>query len=90
LQRKEVVKIFSPDGVTRSEAEEHRLNLVVVSALGDQAGQELMRYLRSITIEAAAGPHISNDHLRHLEGQRFIVAVLAQRIIKGHEAKAKP
>lgn len=80
-------KVIGPDGRTRTEEEERRINLTAVSVLGDQAGKDLMAYLRSITIEAVAGPNISDAELRHLEGQRYLVGLLSTRINLGHKAK---
>ena len=43
-------------------------------------GQEVIKYLRSITIEAVTGPAASDAELRHLEGQRYIVGLIERRI----------
>jgi hypothetical protein len=39
-----------------------------------------LQYLKSITIEAISGPNITSEELRHLEGQRYLVALIAKRI----------
>ena len=78
-----------PDGFARSEKEEARINVLAASILGTAAGGELMDYLRSITTKRVAGPEVSDQYLRHLEGQRFVVAVLTQRIDLGHKEKSK-
>jgi len=39
-----------------------------------------LQYLKSITIEAISGANITNEELRHLEGQRYLVALIAKRI----------
>lgn len=80
--------VIGPDGYQRSEQEEARINLAVVTALGDKAGEAVIQYLRSITIEVVAGPKISEAELRHLEGMRFLVGVLSQRIQLGHKVKS--
>ena len=77
-----------PDGVVRTIPEEKRLNAIVASVLGTEAGKEVMNYLRSISTNVAGGPQISSDHLRHLEGMRFMTAILQQRIDLGHKEKA--
>jgi len=82
-----LARVIGLDGRSRSEEEERRINLTAVSVLGDQDGKDLMAYLRSITIEAVAGPNISDAELRHLEGQRYIVGLLSQRVNQGHKAK---
>ena len=48
-----------------------------------------MQYLKSITIDIANGPNISNDELRHLEGQRFVVGLLSSRANHGSLIKSK-
>ena len=78
-----------PDGYIRSEKEEARINVLVASILGTTAGTELMDYLNSITTKRVYGPEVTDQALRHMEGQRFVVAVLAQRIVLGHKEKAK-
>ena len=39
----------------------------------------VMQYLKSITVDAVAGPNISDAELRHLEGQRYIIALIVKR-----------
>lgn len=82
-----VKKVQGPDGHFRTDEEERRINLAVVAALATPSGEEVMKYLRSITIEVAAGPMISDQELRHLEGMRFLTGLLSQRINLGHKAK---
>lgn len=77
------------DGFERKALEERRLNKMAVEALGDAAGQDFLNYLKSITINQVSGPHISDTHLRHLEGQRYIVGIIEARIRAGHREKAK-
>ncbi len=53
------------------------------------AGKRIMDYLRSITLNQVGGPEITNDKLRHLEGQRFLVGLIDARINAGrNKAKA--
>ena len=51
------------------------------------SGKQVLKYLKSLTIEAVAGPNISNEELRHLEGQRFVVGLIQRRINKGASQK---
>lgn len=81
-------QVMGPDGHYRTDEEERRLNLIVLAALGTPSGEEVMKYLRSITIEVAAGPKITDAELRHLEGMRFLTGLLSQRINLGHKAKS--
>ena len=50
-------------------------------------GKEVLRYLRSITIEMVNGPNVTTEELRHLEGQRYIVGLIERRIEHGHRSK---
>lgn len=78
-----------PDGIIRTPAAEAKLNLDFVALFGSPLGQEVLKHLRKVTIEQVCGPLVSNDALRHLEGQRFIVGIIEQRVRAGHKAKLK-
>jgi hypothetical protein len=76
-----------PDGVPRARAEQARINELLALAFKGDAGKAAMDYLRSISIERVCGPGASDAELRHLEGMRFIVAVISQRIAAAHREK---
>ena len=78
-------KIIGPDGYERTPSEEARLNVAAAKLFGTPAGKDFLDYLRSISIERVSGPYMEDSYLRHLEGMRFIVAVISQRIAKGHD-----
>ena len=61
------------DGIQRPQNIDDRISLDVAAMLATPTGQSVMQYLKSITTDIANGPNISNDELRHLEGQRFIM-----------------
>jgi hypothetical protein len=69
-----------PDGVVRPVKEEERLNSLFHALFKSPAGADVLNHLRRITIETAGGPLISNDELRHREGQRFLVYLIQARI----------
>lgn len=73
-----------PDGFIRTIAQERRLNQLFEATFATPAGQEVLRHLRSITIEAVGGPNVTDAELRHREGQRFLVAIIEQRIKRAH------
>ena len=56
---------------------------VFESVFKTDAGAEVLKYLRQITIEAVAGSEISDNQLRHIEGQRYIVGLIQRRLNKG-------
>lgn len=66
---------------------EREINLALVSCFSGEAGRIALEYLRSITTNVASGPEISTNALLHLEGQRFLVGLISQRINLGHREK---
>jgi hypothetical protein len=79
---------LGPDGLSRSTAEQRRINEVLATAFKGDLGKQAMDYLRSISIERVCGPAASDAELRHLEGMRFIVGVISQRIAQHHKDSA--
>ena len=77
------------DGVQRSQKLDEQISLDVAALLATPSGQSVMQYLKSITTDIANGPNISNDELRHLEGQRFVVGLLSSRANHGSLIKSK-
>ena len=77
------------DGIQRSQKLDEQISLDVAALLATPSGQSVMQYLKSITTDIANGPNISNDELRHLEGQRFIIALLSSRANHGSLIKSK-
>jgi hypothetical protein len=67
--------------------EHKRINELMAVVFKGAAGSAALDYLRSISIERVCGPHASDQELRHLEGMRFIVGVISQRIAAGHKEK---
>ena len=72
--------ITSIDGYTRKPEVEKKLNELMASVFKDENGKQILHYLKSITTEAVAGPNISQNELFHLEGRRYLVAIIQQRI----------
>ena len=77
------------DGIQRSQKLDEQISLDIAALLATPSGQSVMQYLRSITTDIANGPNISNDELRHLEGQRFVVELLSSRANHGSLIKSK-
>ena len=75
------------DGLTRNPEDEENLNSMCYGLFNTVSGKQVLKYLKSLTIEAVAGPNISNEELRHLEGQRFVVGLIQRRINKGASQK---
>lgn len=75
------------DGVQRSKASDTIISQNVAEVFSTPTGQAVLQYLKSITIQLVHGPDVSTESLRHLEGQRFIVALIDQRIAHAHRSK---
>lgn len=86
--KKTLASSYCVDGLSRSPEQERQLNEAVSIAFSGKVGETVLDYLKSITINMVSGPHVSNDQLRHLEGQRFIVSIIEQR--KRDHADKKP
>jgi len=56
---------ISIDGFTRNKQEDDKINQNFASLFSTPTGQEILRYLRSVTIEAVSGANISDAELRH-------------------------
>jgi hypothetical protein len=71
------------DGMKRKPADEENLNTLFYKMFNTTGGSEIIKHLKSLTLEAVAGPEITDGQLRHLEGQRYIVGLIQRRINKG-------
>lgn len=76
-------KVIGLDGRERTKDLEHRLNEAFAATFRDRAGEVVLDYLRSITINFVAGAEVTDSFLRHLEGQRYIYALIQTRIENG-------
>lgn len=77
------------DGIQRSTDEDLKISLNVAQIFNTPTGKEVLKYLRTITIEMVNGPNVSTEELRHIEGQRYIVGLVEQRIAHAHRSKVK-
>ncbi len=73
-------KHLGVDGFPRSKDIDEIISKNVLSLFNTPNGIEVLKYLKSVTIEAVSGSNISDAELRHLEGQRYIVALIVKRI----------
>ena len=71
------------DNIQRRPEDEENLNALFYALFNTPSGSQVLKYLKSLTIEAVAGPEISNESLRHLEGQRYLVGLMQRRMNKG-------
>ena len=72
--------ISNLDGYPREKIDDQNISLDFVSLFSSPSGAKVLKYLRSVTIEAVHGSAVTNDTLRHAEGQRYIVGLIERRI----------
>ena len=75
------------DGIQRKADLDVQISQNVAQIFSSPTGKEVLRYLRSVTIEMVHGPNVTTEELRHLEGQRYIVGLIEQRIAHAHRSK---
>ena len=77
------------DNYPRAEEEDNKISLNVKSLFSSPSGKEVLKYLRSITIESVQGANASDAELRHLEGQRYLVGIIERRIKHAEKVDTK-
>lgn len=75
------------DGIVRTDQREAAIDDCIAGTFTTGAGQEVLKYLRSITIERVCGPEASSEFLRHLEGQRFLVGIIEARLASAEQRR---
>jgi len=75
------------DGFARGDEEDKHVSLDIAALFASPTGISVLKYLRSITIEAVNGPNVTDAELRHMEGQRYLVGLLERRIKHGQKVK---
>ena len=80
-------RILGLDNFERDTQQEQLLNTLFESVFKQENAQEILRYLKQITIESVSGSEISDSALRHLEGQRYIVGLIQRRVNKGRSQR---
>ena len=76
-------KRMGPDGILRPVENEDELDRLAAATFKEAQAQKFLNYLKSITLNNTLGPGASNEELRHLEGQRNLVAIIERRIEHG-------
>ncbi len=75
--------VYGLDGMSRSPEMEKKLNSLAATVLNGRAGEEFLNYLRSITLNNVTGPGMDDAALRHLEGQRYLIGLIVNRLELG-------
>ena len=71
------------DNIKRNPKDEENLNALFYEMFKTPGGSFILKYLKALTLEAVAGPEVTDQHLRHLEGQRYLVGLIQRRVNKG-------
>tara|TARA_R110002167_G_scaffold347645_1_gene558603 strand:+ start:140 stop:400 length:261 start_codon:yes stop_codon:yes gene_type:complete len=77
------------DGYQRDSSLDSQISQNIAQIFQSPTGKEVLKYLRSVTIEMVNGPNVTTEELRHIEGQRYLVGLLEQRIAHAHRSKNK-
>ena len=83
MAEKKPEMLIGLDNMQRKPKDEENLNTLFYKLFTTTGGSEVLKYLKSLSIEAVAGPEISDQSLRHLEGQRYLVGLIQRRVNKG-------
>ena len=75
------------DGIQRKSERDVEISQNVAQIFSNPTGQEVLKYLRSVTVEMVNGPNVSTEELRHIEGQRYLVGLIEQRIAHANRSK---
>tara|TARA_B100000212_G_scaffold116838_2_gene87177 strand:+ start:2084 stop:2341 length:258 start_codon:yes stop_codon:yes gene_type:complete len=75
------------DGIQRKSERDVEISQNVAQIFSSPTGQEVLKYLRSVTVEMVNGPNVSTEELRHIEGQRYLVGLIEQRIAHANRSK---
>tara|TARA_R100000329_G_scaffold139683_1_gene121676 strand:- start:57 stop:314 length:258 start_codon:yes stop_codon:yes gene_type:complete len=75
------------DGIQRKSERDVEISQNVAQIFSTPTGQEVLKYLRSVTVEMVNGPNVSTEELRHIEGQRYLVGLIEQRIAHANRSK---
>lgn len=78
--------VLGADGIQRKIEDEEEWNRLAAQVFREPPAQKLLAYLRSITINNLQGSGVSDNELRHMEGQRYIVALIERRIEHGRRS----
>jgi hypothetical protein len=73
------------DGLTRTMEQEDDLNLQAARVFRDGAGRDFLDHLLETYYDRRCPPATSTEELRHIEGQRWLLSVIVQRVALGQQ-----
>ena len=75
--------VIGPDGVSYTQETSDEINALAHGTFSAGSGVRFLQYLESITTRRVLGPDAPDSHLRHLEGARWLVGIIRQRMAAG-------
>lgn len=69
----------------KAEAQSDEIATMFSGVFDTPAGKKLLDWLKAQTINQIGGPDVSSDVLRHMEGQRYVVALMDMYVKRGRE-----
>jgi len=67
------------------DSENHELALAAARCFRGRDGERILAYLRAMTLDRALGPGAPDTLLRHVEGQRQLVAHITALVERGRD-----
>lgn len=86
LKERAAGRVEGADGIFRSHADEEEINRWFATTFREPAALKVLAYLKSITVNNLQGPGVTTEELRHLEGQRYLAALIERRIELGRRS----
>jgi hypothetical protein len=75
--------VRSVDGIPRTPQEEDELNLMAARVFSSGVGREFLDHLMNTYFAQVSEASIPTEQLRHIEGQRWLIGVIAARVSLG-------
>ena len=68
-----------------SKIDQHNMKRIFTRTFSTDDGKKVLAYLQYITFYRQLGAGVTNDDLRHAEGQRSIIATILRFVDQGRE-----
>jgi len=69
---------------TSNKAESKEIDQIFTSVFNQVNGKKVIEYLESITINSVCSPQATDSTLWHLEGQRYLLHIIKNKIKRGN------
>jgi len=86
-KRSKPKQYVGPDGLARPPKFEHNLNESFAIVFKSAAGQEVLNYLKSVTVNRVLEPGLPENTYSYQEGARWLMGIISTRIKDGEDKK---